>query len=149
MLACWHVPTLRLHELATITCLQRPAARDQLAARLLCKSCADTAYQSRCRREAEDAHASLGQEHSSALEQLRAGHESEVEQLAEQIIQLDARLQRATADAEQHALTAQALQQRMGQQEVEAKAAAAQASSFVEQAVEKNLHCLLDEQTEA
>lgn len=90
-----------------------------------------TCLHSHCRREAEDAHASLVKEHSSALEQLRAGHESEVEQLAEQMIQLEANLQRATADAEQHASTAAALQQRLEQQEDETKAAAAQASAQI------------------
>jgi Skp family chaperone for outer membrane proteins len=82
--------------------------------------------QLRCRREAQDAHASLGQEHQTAVERLRAGHEAEVVQLAEQIIQLEARLQRATADAEQHASSASALQERLEQQEGDAKAAADQ-----------------------
>jgi hypothetical protein len=60
------------------------------------------------------------------MERLRAEHEAEVVQLAEQIIQLEVNLQQATADAQRHASLASALQERLEQQENEAKAAAAQ-----------------------
>ena len=80
-----------------------------------------------CRQEAQAAHASQHQEHMTQLERLRAQHEAELEQLAEQMMQLEARLDEATAGGEAHAAAASNLQERLEQQEDQAKAAAAQA----------------------
>lgn len=71
--------------------------------------------------------ASQHQEHLTALERLRAEHEAELEQLAEQMIQLEGGLDDATASGEAHAAAVSVLQQRLEQQEDQAKAAAAQA----------------------
>jgi DNA repair exonuclease SbcCD ATPase subunit len=95
-----------------------------------------------CRQEAQAAHASQHQEHLTALERLRAEHDAELEQLAEQMMQLEARLDEATASSEAHAATAANLQERLEQQEDQAKAAAAQARAIATRRLWQALCCV-------